>query len=85
MPKKLKVYGTSFGTRRRIVAAPSRAAAMRALGLTYYTAREYMDETGNAEELALAGGSPGVVFSKPLAPYGAPFVQEPPEGHRASA
>lgn len=74
----LKVYGTSYGTKRRIVAAPSKAAAARALGISIYTARAYMSETGNADEIMLATGAPGRVFSatarRPR--HLAPFVEE---------
>jgi hypothetical protein len=78
MARTLKVYGTSFGTRRRIVAATSKAAAARALKISTYYANGYMSDTRNAEEIALATAEPGVVFSrsnsKPL--WADPFIRE---------
>lgn len=67
--RALKVYGAhavylsgAVGQRRAIVAAQSKAAAARALGVSQYYAKSYVTETGNAEEIAQALTEPGVVF-----------------------
>jgi hypothetical protein len=59
----LTVWGISLGTRRRIVATETRIAARLALGLSAYTFRNYVADTGNDDEIRIATARPGVVFS----------------------
>lgn len=62
---ELKVFGVSFdGRNRRVVAAPSQAAAARLTGMSPHSFRQYGGETGNAEEIAVAMREPGVVWSR---------------------
>lgn len=64
----LKVFGVNFdGRNRRIVAAPSQAAAARLTGVSPHSFRQYGGETGNAEEIAVALQEPGVVWSRGFA------------------
>jgi hypothetical protein len=51
---------------RRIVAAPSRAAAARAFGVSSAYLRDWGSETMNAAELAAALAEPGAVFWGPM-------------------
>jgi len=60
---------------REIVAAYSFAAATRAVlaqssGWSTYSLRQFMDETGNNEELEVAITKPGTVFWRPLDHHG---------------
>lgn len=73
--RRLKVFGWTgarrglvpgHGQTREIIAAKSAAEARRIAGISPYTWRNSADETGNAEELAVALGKPGVVFWQPL-------------------
>lgn len=45
-----------------VVAAPSRAAAARALGLASATVAKYASITGNPVQIAVAMAQPGTVF-----------------------
>jgi len=64
----LKVYGMNktmaptYKTHRVIVAAPSKAAAARALGVTSSRLTKWGSVTGNANELEVALAAPGFVF-----------------------
>lgn len=70
MSKQLQVWGavivansdwpTNVRQPRCIVAAPSRAAAARALGVTSRWLAEYGSTTGNDAEIAVALSAPGV-------------------------
>ena len=51
---------------REVVAAPSRVAAARLLGITSTRLKEYGSVTGNTWEVRMALASPGRVFWKPL-------------------
>jgi hypothetical protein len=76
--KALKVYGlrgwrsdcppAANGNRqtREIVAATSKAAAMRAFGCSRYEMDNHCSVTGNEAEIALATSKPGTVFWIPL-------------------
>lgn len=63
MARKLKVYGGNYGGRHRaIMACSSMAEFMRATGI----GRDYMEETGNAAEIAQAMSDPGQPFIQPM-------------------
>lgn len=80
MAGKLRVYsGNWCGLERRIVAATSKRAAAELIGTTLYDFNNYYDETGNAEELAVALASPGTVFSQPYTDHRAPWVPVKPK------
>lgn len=77
MTRPLEVWGTShvpvIGERglvtrqqRTIVAAPSRAAAARALGASSYAMSQWGSRTENPYEVAAALAEPGQVFWRPL-------------------
>ena len=76
---ELKVYGMnlflapSFETHRVIVAAPSRAAAARAFGVTSSRLAKLGSVTGNAAECELALRVPGQVYAQEDR-HDAPFV-----------
>ncbi len=61
MAREIKVYGTSAGSGRSIVATTSLTAASKLLGI----GRDYISETGNDRELVVANSRPGVVFHTP--------------------
>lgn len=67
---KLKVYGGCYDGRNRvIVAAKSKkeahALVNSAIGISYYSWDAYTSTTGNDNELTVALGAPGTVFSAP--------------------
>jgi hypothetical protein len=66
-----------FGVRQRrvIVAAPSRAAAARALGCSSAYLGSYGCPTGNDREIALAESKPGTVFIHVADDLSAPFAE----------
>jgi len=62
---KLKVYGINIdGVNRCIVAAKSLKAAAVSFRVSYSYMRGWGSDTGNAEEIALATSTPGVVYIK---------------------
>lgn len=65
---------------RVIVAAPSRAAALRAAGLktTGTWVRDFVSQTGNEQEIAVATAKPGAVFMGPSHRHDQ-FVEVPQE------
>jgi hypothetical protein len=65
MSRKLNVYGGCLdGKNRVIVAASSLKEAAMLFGVSYYSAKNYVCDTGNAREIEEAMGEPGKVFSK---------------------
>lgn len=58
--------------RRAIVAAHTKAEAVRLLGVSRYYLNLYGGDTGNVDELALARSAPGTVFVH-MADTSAPF------------
>jgi hypothetical protein len=60
--------------RRVVVAAPSRAAAARALGCTSAYLAAWGCPTGNDQEIALAEAQPGTVFIHVADDLSAPFA-----------
>jgi hypothetical protein len=78
MPAKLKVFGHTGFVRpeeakklglkdharqaRVVIAAPSKAAAARTLGIKMHYFNSYVCETGNPTEVEAAMSRPGVVF-----------------------
>ena len=83
--RTLKVYGANHkGTHRVIVAASSRAGALRAfnaagLNFTAHYLRDFCGVTGNPEEIELATASPGAVFIKSARHHGATYAPYPKE------
>lgn len=77
--KGLQIWGCAVALRaaggkqvRAIVAAKSRVAAARALGITDGHLKMYGSEAGNAVEIAIAGSAPGKVFYSPTGVHGVP-------------
>lgn len=50
----------------QVILAPSKAAAIRALGVSAYEFSNYALDTGNPEDLAVAAAFPGEVLWSPL-------------------
>ena len=60
---KLRVYSANYGYAHQVVAAPSKAAAVRALdGTSMYEFNMFWGETVNDESIAIAMSNPGKVF-----------------------
>lgn len=84
MSRKLKVFGGVYdGMNRLIVATPTKKAAYEAISRVrhvgaYSTWITYTSETGNTEELTIACGDPGIVFSKNVRGFGISFVRLTP-------
>lgn len=60
MTRELKVWGTSVGTDRRVVAAASKRAAAHAVGMSEHMFHLYASETGNPLDREVALANPGV-------------------------
>ncbi|MFN3522557.1 MAG: hypothetical protein ACK4YQ_09930 [Phenylobacterium sp.] len=87
--RKLKVFQAQFGFYDTVIAAPSRAAAMRAWGVRQNLfADGAARETSDAAAVAAASAHPGVVLKRPvgskapfeLDPSGLPQLPDPPPG-----
>jgi len=67
MPRKLKVYQTSQGFFDLTIAAPSRAAALRAWGISQNLFQlGFAKESDEAQVIAAAMAQPGVVLKRPV-------------------
>lgn len=65
MSRKLKVYGGCLDGKNRVtVASSSLKEAARLFGVSYYSASNYVSDTGNAGEIEEAMREPGKVFSR---------------------
>jgi hypothetical protein len=74
---RLKVWHSSFGTEARIVATPTKRAAAEAFGMSLYEFDLYASETANADSVAVALASPGVLFVRPNRRYDQPWERKP--------
>ena len=73
----MKVYGLDRGgVQRCIVAAKSKSAAARLLGVSLYQLDNFGGETGNDLEMQTALSKPGAVFVTPLLRSNPVFVEE---------
>lgn len=64
-----------------LFAAPSKAAAARAFGISPRVARDFMGDTGNKRQIALALAHPGKVVVQPLNFAGDAFaLRDPKQG-----
>ena len=75
-PSCLPVWGGSVGSARRIVAAPTKKAAMAAARVSRTAFANYWCETGNADEIRIANAKPGVVFAGPYKAHSGGYVEE---------
>lgn len=71
---------------RVVVAAPSKAAAMRALGVSRTEFRDYFHKAERPEDVEPALSRPGTLFWQPTpTPFGAPLAQWDDDTEETSA
>jgi hypothetical protein len=76
------VIGTGVPQSRVIVAAPSRAAAARAFGISSRYLDQWGSETDNYVETRIAEGEPGTVFVRGLDDHRGPYRRAVLDEHR---
>ncbi len=66
MPREMVVYSYRSGWWAAVVASTTKKAARAALGITQNEFNNYVGETGNENDIAVALKQPGLAFIQPL-------------------